>query len=182
MRLWLVRHAPPLVARGVCYGQSDLSANPTATTACAARLAEALPPHATVWCSPLQRCEQISQILRGLRPDLTPKTDPRLAEMHFGAWEGLPWDAIGQTAVDAWVADFAHHRPGGGESAHQVLHRVGAALDDARASAPPHMVWLTHAGVARAARLWLSGVRDLLSASAWPTAAPAFGTWEVVDA
>lgn len=102
--------------------------------------------------------------------------------MAFGDWEGLTWNAIGQPAIDAWVADFGHHRPGGGESAHAVLQRVGAALQDTQAQAPSQeVVWLTHAGVIRAANLWLAGVRDVPDAAAWPAHAPAFGQWQTLQ-
>ena len=39
MKLWLVRHAKPLVDEGVCYGASDLDADPEATLAAAQELA-----------------------------------------------------------------------------------------------------------------------------------------------
>ncbi len=180
MQLWLVRHAQPLVQPGVCYGALDVPANPQATQACAERLAHALPSAAVVHCSPLQRCEQLCEALLRLRPDLASKTDPRLAEMAFGAWEGRTWDAVGQPAIDAWVANFGHHRPGGGESAHTVLHRVGAALQEAQAQTQ-HGVWLTHAGVIRAANLWRAGGRNVPNAADWPAHAPAFGQWQVLD-
>jgi alpha-ribazole phosphatase len=38
-------------------------------------------------------CELTRDLLR-LRPDLTFKTDIRLQEMNFGAWEGQPWADI----------------------------------------------------------------------------------------
>lgn len=180
MQLWLVRHAQPLVQAGVCYGALDLQADAQATHECAESLAAALPPGAEIHTSPLQRCEQLRKVLLGLRGDLASKTDPRLAEMAFGDWEGQTWDAIGQPAIDAWVANFGQYRPGGGESAQAVLQRVGAALQDAQAQAKD-TVWLTHAGVIRAAKLWLTGVRDVPQAAAWPTQAPAFGQWQVVD-
>ena len=31
MKLWLVRHAQPLVDAGVCYGRLDVAADPAAT-------------------------------------------------------------------------------------------------------------------------------------------------------
>lgn len=180
MQLWLVRHAQPLVQPGVCYGALDVPADTLATRECAESLALALPHAAEVHASPLQRCEQLCQTLLRLRPDLASKTDARLAEMAFGHWEGQTWDAIGQPAIDAWVANFGHHRPGGGESAHAVLQRVGAALQDTQAR-NNDAVWLTHAGAIRAAHLWLAGARNVPDAAAWPANAPAFGQWVVVD-
>jgi alpha-ribazole phosphatase len=173
--LWLVRHAQPLIAPGICYGQLDVPADVEATAACARTLAEALPHGIPIICSPLQRCEQLAHVLLGLRADLTYKIDPRLQEMDFGQWEGQRWDDIGAAALDAWVADFPHHRPGGGESVQSFMHRVAAAWDEARG--PSGAVWITHAGVIRAATLLQQGQRQIDQAAHWPAVAPGFGSW-----
>ena len=186
-RLWLVRHAQPLVAPGLCYGRLDMAADAAATAACAQSLAAALP--ARVWLaqhSPLQRCEQLAHALHGLRPDLALSADARLQELDFGQWEGRAWDAIGRASVDAWTADFASHRPGGGESLAGMLQRVAAALAAARlqanAATGRDVLWITHAGVARCVH-WLlqHGSATLPSADQWPVAAPGFGAWQVFD-
>jgi len=106
VKLWLVRHAQPLVAPGVCYGASDVAADAEATRACAAQLAQTLPQGIRLITSPLQRCERLAKEIQGLRPDLMLKPDARLAEMDFGCWEGVRWDAIPPAAFDAWMADF----------------------------------------------------------------------------
>ncbi len=175
LQLWLVRHAQPVIAPGVCYGQLDVSADVDATAESARALAKILPPGIDIICSPLQRCEQLAHELIGRRPDLTYRTDPRLKEMDFGQWEGQRWDDIGATAIDAWVADFGRHRPGDGESVGQFMQRVAAAWDEVRSS--PGTLWITHAGVIRAATLLQGGRRQIASASQWPTAAPPFGSW-----
>lgn len=174
MRLWLARHARPLVAPGVCYGALDVAADALATQAAAERLATALPADMVVCSSTLQRCEQLAQVLSALRPDLTLKFDARLREMDFGQWEGQTWESIGQSALDAWTADFAHYRPGGGESVHGFMQRVGAAWDDV---GPQPMLWISHAGVARACNLLSAGIRTLHRADQWPQAAPGYGEW-----
>jgi len=183
-RLWLVRHAQPLVAAGTCYGRLDLPADATATQAAAQRLAQALPTGATAHCSTLQRCEQLALSTQALRPDLTINRDDRLREMDFGAWEGRAWDHIGQRAIDAWSADFALHRPGGGDNLAELLARVAAALNDARRQARGgnDVVWFTHAGVARCvAWLLAHGERRMPRADEWPVPAPAWGAWEIHD-
>ncbi|MES2423947.1 MAG: histidine phosphatase family protein [Pseudomonadota bacterium] len=179
MQLWLVRHALPLVEQGICYGRLDVAADAQASTDAARALADLLPAAMGGLCSPLQRCSALRDALQTLRPDLQLRTEPHLAEMDFGTWEGQRWDAIGQAAVAAWTADFGQHRPGGGESANAVLLRVGTLLDAAQA-AGTDTVWLTHAGVIRAARLWAAGKRQLHSAADWPAEAPAFGQWETL--
>lgn len=180
MRLWLVRHAQPLVAPGVCYGSTDIPADAAATQAAAQALALVLPQRLQVVTSPLQRCEQFIQCLRGLRDDLTVKSDPRLVEMNFGTWEGQLWDAIPRHELDAWTGAFETWRCGGGESVQDVMQRVSAAWDEVQVAGQP-TAWITHAGVIRGASLISKGVRRVTLASQWPQDAPAFGQWTCVS-
>jgi alpha-ribazole phosphatase len=182
--LWLMRHAQPCVAPGVCYGVLDMAAEAEATRQAAVALAEVLPQGLHVWVSPLQRCELLAQCLRGLRPDLTFKTDLRLGEMNFGAWEGVPWVDVPRTAMDAWTADFGEHRFGGMESVNMVLARVGAAWSDTlaatRSTGAGAALWITHAGVIRATSLVSQGVCRLNDAAEWPQDGPGYGQWRQV--
>lgn len=196
MTVWLVRHAQPLIAPGVCYGALDLAADAAATQEAAEKLAKALPlsivenlpgdlsaAHSSalqVWVSPLQRCEQLAQALRGLRPDLAFKTDARLQEMNFGAWEGQRWDALPRHELDAWTDNFSQWQCGGGESVAQFMQRVGQAWDVFTAQHSTG-VWICHAGVIRAAVLIAQGQREIQQAGQWPSQAPAFGQWEVLQ-
>lgn len=177
MTLWLARHAQPLVGAGVCYGARNIAADTQATREAAQRLAQALPVGMDVACSPLSRCTLLAQALQALRPDLATRViDPRLAEMDFGLWEGLRWDDIGQAALDAWTADFARHRPGGGECVAGFMARVGSAFDSLRPGATT--LWITHAGVIRAATLLARGVRQIAHADEWPAKAPGYGEYQ----
>jgi alpha-ribazole phosphatase len=96
--------------------------------------------------------------------------DARLLEMHFGAWDGSPWQEIPHAEVDAWVTDFAHHAPGGGE-------RLVDVLDRARAWTPPvsGTVLVAHAGW-MLARQWVNTHQagELPLAPQWPTS-PRYG-------
>lgn len=179
MTLWLIRHARPLVEPGVCYGALDVPAEPQDTRRAAERLAAALPPGLALRCSPRQRCRQLAAALVALRPDLACTPDPRLAEMDFGDWEGQRWDALGAAALAAWTADFARHRPGGGESVQAFMRRVGAAWEEALAAplAGQALGWITHAGVIRAASLLASGIACPEHADQWPPDAPDYGQW-----
>ncbi|MBV7428637.1 MULTISPECIES: histidine phosphatase family protein [unclassified Acidovorax] len=180
-RLWLVRHAQPRVAPGICYGALDVPADPAATRAAAERLAATLPPGIQVFHSTLQRCEQLAMELQALRPDLIPKPDARLREMDFGSWEGLAWDAIARSDIDAWTAAFASYRPGNGESLAAMLERVAAALH----SLPPaeetarDVAWITHAGVIRCVAWLQARGGELPRSEEWPLAAPGWGEWDI---
>ncbi|MCS4511028.1 histidine phosphatase family protein [Xylophilus ampelinus] len=180
-RLWLVRHAVPLLAPGICYGRTDVPADPAATRRAAEALAAALPAGCRVVRSPLQRCTALADALHRLRPDLPSTPDPRLAEMDFGDWEGHAWDALGAERLDAWTADFAHHAPGGGESVQGFLARVAEAFDELGPSGEADVAWIAHAGVGRAARLLTAGVRQVARAGDWPKEGLAFGGWAVVE-
>ena len=176
MKLWLVRHAQPLIASGVCYGATDVAADPQATLQAAHELVRWLPQGQALVSSPLKRCAQLAQCLRMLRPDLSYKTDSRLAEMDFGCWEGQRWDAIPKADYDGWTADFADYRFGGHENVQAFMQRVASLWDETQQAAED-AVWITHAGVIRAASLLALGVRQVNQAGQWPSAAPAFGRW-----
>lgn len=175
MSLWVARHAQPLVAPGICYGATDLAADAQLTLQAAQALAQAVPHGIAVQVSPLQRCQQLAQALQALRSDLLMQTDVRLSEMHFGSWEGVPWSDIPRAAVDAWTADFAHHRFGGQESVNQLLARVAAAWDELQPAG--NRLWIAHAGIARAVALLARGVRQLERAEDWPVAGLGYGEW-----
>ena len=175
-RLWLVRHAPPLAAQGLCYGRLNLPADAQATRDSARALADALPQRVLAWHSPLQRCEQLALALQRLRPDLILRVEPRLAELDFGCWEGWRWDAIPQAAFDAWLADFGAHRFGGRESVNELLGRV-AAVRAEQSRQTGAAVWITHAGVIRALRLLAQGISRVDRAGQWPQQAPGYGEW-----
>lgn len=176
MKLWLARHAKPLIGPGICYGRQDVAADAAATTECARALANFLPAGTRVRHSPLQRCAQLAQALHELRPDLTCEKDPRLQEMDFGAWEGRAWSDIASAELQAWTDDFAGHAVGGhGESTGQVMARVASAFDELQGQ--PDTLWITHAGVIRAAELIARGVRQITRADEWPSGAPMYGQW-----
>ncbi len=153
MALWIVRHATPLIASGLCYGALDVAADAQHTLQAARALVQALPVQCKVWVSPLQRCMQLANALSDIRPELKPQTDTRLREMDFGTWEGVSWDAIPLPAMQAWTDDFGAHRFGGVESANEVLARVADLWDAVRQQPDEDQVWITHAGVARAVQL-----------------------------
>ncbi len=155
MRLYLVRHPKPLVAAGVCYGASDVMCSAEALESAAHHLLGSLPKGLKMISSPLSRCEQLALNLCRLEPSFAYKTDKKLVEMDFGAWEMQTWDSMAQTELQAWTDDFASYRCGGsGESTGQFVQRVAERLHESLQSGEDQ-VWITHAGVIRAVR-WLN--------------------------
>ncbi|MBH1966515.1 MAG: histidine phosphatase family protein [Comamonadaceae bacterium] len=173
--LWLIRHAPVLADKGVCYGASDLLADRATTDKAARALAETVPEGLAVRVSPLLRCQQLAGSLKVLRPDLSFHDDQRLREMDFGQWEGKPWADIAQTEFDQWMMDFSHARPGGnGETVADLMRRV-AQIWSEWAATRSHAVWITHAGVMRATLLLSRGISLPVSATEWPAVDLPFG-------
>ncbi|MDF2466636.1 MAG: phosphoglycerate kinase [Ramlibacter sp.] len=178
MKLWLLRHAPVQLAPGLCYGASDVPADDALSQRAALVAAATLPPGVPVWVSGLCRAQQLAAHLQSVRPDLAPvRVDARLNEMNFGRWELQPWLAVPRAEFDVWLADFANHRFGGVESTQDVIDRVATALADLQASlgASGQAVWITHAGVIRAAQYIAScGANPIPDAGQWPrwSAAP----------
>lgn len=180
MRLWLLRHARPLVEEGVCYGALDLAADAAETMAAARQAAQVLLPGVQVLSSPLRRCTQLAQALAALRPDLAPREDARLAEMDFGAWEGRRWDSIARAELEAWTRDFQSYRAGGqGESVAQFMARVGRAFEECRA-AGRDQAWIAHGGVFKALLLLRGGLAPTAAAD-WPRQQLACGSWHLFE-
>ena len=150
MRLFLIRHPPPAVPPGLCYGRSDL---PLADDP--ARYADALrpllPQGAPVYSSPLQRCRLLAEALHP-----APVVDARLREIDFGDWEMQPWERLDRALIDAWVQDPWHFRPPGGEAVAAMRARVGALL----AELPEESILVVHAGVIKVCAALLAGEED----------------------
>nr|WP_242596951.1 histidine phosphatase family protein [Rhodocyclus gracilis] len=119
VQVFLIRHARPLIAPGVCYGRLDVAADAAESVAAAERLAPGLMAEATqtnsaggisLICSPAQRCQLLAGTL-ARQLGTTAHADERLLEKSFGAWEGKAWNAIELAQIDAWAADMEHFVP-----------------------------------------------------------------------
>jgi len=130
--LWWVRHGPTH-ARGM-VGWTDLPAD-LSDRGALSRLAAALPPDAPIVSSDLRRAADTAAALSGDRARLPP--DPRLREMHFGAWEMRRHDEIEAETPDLIRAFW--DRPGevcppDGESWQRMARRVSDAADELAAT------------------------------------------------
>lgn len=172
--LWLWRHPRAIGAAGRCIGRTDLPVDPRKARRLAHRIRSAARAHALpreVFTSPLARSAAVGRQLR--RWGWRWRIEPLLAELDFGAWDGLPWSAIGRDEVEAWQAELLHHAPGGGENLAALARRVGAFVAQARAEGRPRLV-VTHGGWINAC-LHVPPGAGRIDASCWP-AAPAHGS------
>ncbi len=150
MTRWVVRHAAPAVA-GICYGRFDFGVRvPHAEAAARVRAALHGARPSTVISSPLGRCHGLARALAAeLEAPL--RTDARLRELDFGAWEGRPWrhlHASSPRLFEAWASRWKTVAPPLGESLPELVARVDAAW----AEVPADAIVVAHAGVIRA--LW----------------------------
>lgn len=167
MQLYLIRHPPPAVAVGICYGATDL-ALATDPQAGAAVIHAQLPASLPLFSSPLRRCLDLAQCLP-MQPVII---DPRLAEMNFGAWEMCAWTDIGPAALEAWAADPLHYTPPGGESVRALQRRVLHFLTELASQRHDAAALVTHAGVMKV----ISGHMQNLPPPAWMQLRFAYGS------
>lgn len=160
MRLLLIRHPRPAIAPGICYGSSDIVAEPShhaqVLEAALPEVQAALESGAQLIASPLRRCADLARELAE-RLGCHLEMDSRLQEMDFGAWELHPWSDIPHADVDAWADDLLHYRPGGGESVLQVAQRVHAFRADLQRQ-QRDAVLICHAGTIRLLSACQSGL------------------------
>lgn len=169
VELWVWRHPRCAGAAGRCIGRTDLALDRRRAKRLARRIAdtvrrEGLAPR-LVWTSPARRCADVGRLLKA-RWGYAHRIDARLAELDFGAWDGLPWSAIAPAEVARWEADFACHAPGGGEALVALLARLRDFLSEQPRAEPllvvGHAGWISALG-------WLAR-EDLPTAAGWPRA------------
>lgn len=149
MRLYLVRHAQPEIAPGICYGSTDLTVSDRNHARALPVLAATLPRGVPVFSSPLRRCRELAGVLAAMLGAVGVTHDARLAEMHFGAWEMRSWEKIPRSEIDAWAGDLTVYRPGGGENVMEVARRVQSFYQSLLEQKTESAVVVCHAGTIR---------------------------------
>ena len=164
MQVFLIRHPPPQIDAGVCYGRLDVDCADPAPYAAALR--PQLPPGTVVVSSPLRRARRLAEALAG-----EVRLDARLREIDFGAWEGRRWDDIARHEIDAWAADVLGFVPPAGESVAMLQTRAIDFATTLAAQNHAHVALVSHAGVLRA----LAGHWRGLPAQEWTRLTFAYG-------
>ncbi len=160
VKIAFVRHGPTeWNAQGRIQGRLDMPLSAEGR----AKMAKLGPPegfaHARAYSSPLGRARETAALLGFPNPIL----DERLAEHHWGRWEGLTREEIlARDGEDAFVragsaVDFT---PPGGERTADLIARVRSFLDDV-AKIDSDAIAITHRGVLRSAYTIATGWKML---------------------
>lgn len=177
MIVHLVRHTAVAAHwAGRCYGQSDVGLSREGRDAArllAPRIADLGASH--IYVSPLRRARFLAGLVRRENLEARLLIEPRLAECHFGDWEGQSWDAIHAATGDAMMGLVRApdtFRPGGyGEATFTLRDRAMAWLQKAVNTTPGPVVAVCHGGPIAAIRGTLAGV----PVADWPALVPKTG-------
>ncbi len=151
--LVVVRHGPTAwTAEKRLQGRTDISLSDSGRAAVKSwRLPAEFADFECV-CSPLKRAMETAALL-----GYTPRIEPRLMEMSWGAWEGQVFPdlrkELGVKVMDDYQAQGLDFRPPEGESARDVQARIRPWLDEL--SAPT--LAICHKGILNALFALASG-------------------------
>lgn len=168
LRLFWIRHAPPVNPDNICYGADiDVDVSDTETLQ---RVARALPGGAQWFVTPMSRTLKTAQAIIAHHPDsarVAFQTAHDLREQSFGDWVGMPRAVLPrQPGFAAYIADMENTAPPGGESLSDLAHRVGRWMEDVVARHPDggDIILVAHKGTIRAGIHYAEGVglRDTL--------------------
>ena len=145
MEIILVRHTSVAVAKGTCYGWTDVALSDTfeqeATLTRTALLAHA--PFDAAYSSPLSRATRLASFCGFENATI----DPRLREMHMGDWEMQRFDEITDENLQRWYADYMNVRTTNRESFPDIYARVSSFLNMLKAQTHRRVVVFAHGGV-----------------------------------
>lgn len=146
MEIILIRHTTPKIAKGFCYGQSDLDITDTFLEEIKPIIKD-IPINNTdiiYYSSPLKRCKKLAEKLSD-----NIIFDDRLKELNFGDWELQNWNNINKKELDIWMKDFVNVPVTNGESYMDLHARTISFLTEIKEKNYKKVVIITHAGVIR---------------------------------
>lgn len=145
MDIYLIRHTTPDVAKGICYGQTDLDVTDSFHNEVASIIPHLPSNIAAVYSSPLQRCKKLAE---ALFPSHTIQLHRELMELNCGTWEMQEWNAIPKTEMQPWLDDFVNVVVPDGESYAQMHTRIANIFDELSKQSLPAVI-VAHGGVLR---------------------------------
>jgi alpha-ribazole phosphatase len=151
--IYLIRHTTPAVAKGTCYGQTDLDTTESLEEE-ASIIRQHLPDTiGSLHSSPLLRCRRLAS---WLFPTLPVVLHDELMEIHCGKWEMRKWDELPEEETGPWMKDFVNVRIPGGESYVDLHQRVNRCFGEIREGDGPIAI-VAHGGVIRSILSAISG-------------------------
>jgi alpha-ribazole phosphatase len=150
MEIYLIRHTRPGVPEGTCYGRTDVPLDEADFGARAPAIADLLPRGMVFHSSPARRCARLAEHLVACTGGSYAGVDGRLHELHFGDWEGRPWNQLPRHETERWSGDIVHETPPNGENFMAMWARVTefyqAVLEAASAGGNQRVAIVGHAG------------------------------------
>ncbi|PCH77194.1 MAG: phosphoglycerate mutase [Flavobacteriaceae bacterium] len=120
--IYLIRHTKPLIAPGICYGQSDLEVSDSFMDEVAVIQSKiSIDDSFVCISSPLKRCRKLAEALCYNKTILY---ENALKELDFGDWENIAWNHIPKKTLKEWSDNFVVNVPPNGESLQQLSNRV----------------------------------------------------------
>ena len=156
-----IRHTSLLVTGEICYGQTDVDVAPTFEAEAAAVREKLLGrQYDAAFSSPLRRARKLADYC-----GLDYRTEPRVMERDFGAWEMMPWEEVFEMLrQENDATDYHGHlelmSPPGGETVNRLIGRVREFIEEIRSRGEGRVAVFCHGGVINSAR-YLSGELDL---------------------
>jgi alpha-ribazole phosphatase len=146
MNLILVRHTTLDIAKGICYGHSDIApSNNFLQEASAVKEKLNGIEVAQVYSSPLKRCKMLAEKC-GYSNIIE---DQRLIELNFGDWELKPWNDIKGDYAEKWYKDYFNHPCPGGENFKDLSARIKSFIVEIKARSNGNVIAFTHSGPIR---------------------------------
>lgn len=155
MEIILIRHTTPNIAKGICYGQSDIGITDSFLEEIKPIIKEIGINDDSInyYSSPLKRCAILAE---KLAKKIT--FDNRLKELNFGDWELNKWDDINRDDLDVWMNDFVNVSTKNGESYVDLQQRTISFLKEIRQNKTKKSVIVTHAGVIRSIWSYINNI------------------------
>ncbi|SDS01055.1 alpha-ribazole phosphatase [Polaribacter sp. KT25b] len=146
MEILLIRHTTPKIAKGICYGQSDIDVTDTFLKEIKPILqaVDVKDTETVFYSSPLKRCKKLAKKL-----STNVLFDDRLKELNFGDWELQNWKDINKKELDYWMNNFVKVSATNGESYLDLHARTTNFLLEIAKQGHKKVVIITHAGVIR---------------------------------
>jgi alpha-ribazole phosphatase len=150
MEIYLIRHTTPNIAKGICYGVTDISLNENLFAEELKHIESKLPNGIEhFYTSPLQRCKKLTQKLTSNYTE-----DSQLIELNFGDWENKFWNEIDKDQINIWMNDFVNTQTPNGENYLDLHQRTITFIETLLLTNYNRVCIITHSGNIRSFISW----------------------------